>query len=162
MLNKERIQSSFKGLQDYICDALETLDGKQKFVEDLWHRDEGGGGRTRVLSHGNLIEKGGVNFSEVHGPVSEMMRKQLKLEGDEFYATGVSIVLHPSNPMMPIIHMNVRYFEMNTGEYWFGGGIDLTPHYVSPTMAQKFHVGLKEVCDKYHQDFYTKFKVKNI
>ncbi len=158
VLNKDLVQQRFKALQDHICSALEQLDGQQKFVEDLWQRDEGGGGRTRVLSHGALIEKGGVNFSEVHGEVTEMMRKQLNLDGQSFYATGVSIVLHPKNPMMPIIHMNVRYFEMNTGEYWFGGGIDLTPHYVSPAMAQKFHRGLKQVCDKYNNDFYPKFK----
>jgi coproporphyrinogen III oxidase len=87
-----------------------------------------------------------------------MMRKQLQLDGDEFYATGVSIVLHPHNPHVPIIHMNVRYFELNTGVYWFGGGIDLTPHYVVPEYAAKFHQGLKTVCDNYHADFYPKFK----
>lgn len=158
VFNKDLVRERFKALQDHICYALEQLDGQQKFVEDLWERGAGGGGRTRVLCHGALIEKGGVNFSEVHGEVTEMMRKQLHIDGEEFYATGVSIVLHPNNPMMPIIHMNVRYFELNTGEYWFGGGIDLTPHYVSPAMAQKFHQALKEVCDKYHNDFYPKFK----
>jgi coproporphyrinogen III oxidase len=156
--NKELICAEFKALQDHICAALEALDGGQKFHEDNWKREEGGGGRTRILSHGNLIEKGGVNFSEVHGPVSDLMRKQLNLDGDEFYATGVSIVLHPHNPHVPIIHMNVRYFELNTGVYWFGGGIDLTPHYVVPEYATKFHRGLKSVCDKYNNSFYPKFK----
>jgi len=156
--NREHIAAAFQELQDHICSALEQLDGGASFQEDLWQRTEGGGGRTRVLSHGQLIEKGGVNFSEVHGPVTELMRKQLQLDGDEFYATGVSIVLHPSNPHVPIIHMNVRYFEMNTGVYWFGGGIDLTPHFVVPEFAQKFHAGLKAVCDRYHSDFYPKFK----
>ena len=132
MCNKEQISQAFQSLQDHICEALEVLDAGRKFLEDKWQRAEGGGGRTRILSHGNLIEKGGVNFSEVHGPVTDLMRKQLQLDGDEFYATGVSIVLHPHNPHFPIIHMNVRYFELNTGVYWFGGGIDLTPHYVVP------------------------------
>jgi coproporphyrinogen III oxidase len=156
--NKERISQAFQSLQDHICEALEVLDAGQKFQEDKWQRAEGGGGRTRILAHGNLIEKGGVNFSEVYGPVTDMMRKQLQLDGDEFYATGVSIVLHPHNPHVPIIHMNVRYFELNTGVYWFGGGIDLTPHYVVPEYAAKFHQGLKTVCDNYHADFYRKFK----
>jgi len=156
--NKEQISQAFQSLQDHICEALEVLDAGQKFQEDKWQRAEGGGGRTRILAHGNLIEKGGVNFSEVHGPVTDLMRKQLQLDGDEFYATGVSIVLHPHNPHVPIIHMNVRYFELNTGVYWFGGGIDLTPHYVVPEYAAKFHQGLKTVCDNYHADFYPKFK----
>lgn len=158
MCNKERISQAFQSLQDHICEALEVLDAGQTFQEDKWQRAEGGGGRTRILAHGNLIEKGGVNFSEVYGPVTDMMRKQLQLDGDEFYATGVSIVLHPHNPHVPIIHMNVRYFELNTGVYWFGGGIDLTPHYVVPEYAAKFHQGLKTVCDNYHADFYPKFK----
>lgn len=158
MCNKEQISQAFQSLQDHICEALEVLDAGQKFQEDKWQRAEGGGGRTRILAHGNLIEKGGVNFSEVHGPVTDLMRKQLQLDGDEFYATGVSIVLHPHNPHVPIIHMNVRYFELNTGVYWFGGGIDLTPHYVVPEYAAKFHQGLKTVCDNYHADFYPKFK----
>jgi coproporphyrinogen III oxidase len=156
--NKEQISQAFQSLQDHICEALEVLDAGQTFQEDKWQRAEGGGGRTRILAHGNLIEKGGVNFSEVYGPVTDMMRKQLQLDGDEFYATGVSIVLHPHNPHVPIIHMNVRYFELNTGVYWFGGGIDLTPHYVVPEYAAKFHQGLKTVCDNYHSDFYPKFK----
>jgi coproporphyrinogen III oxidase len=86
------------------------------------------------------------------------MKKQLGLNGDEFFATGVSIVLHPNNPHVPIIHMNVRYFELSDGTFWFGGGIDLTPHYIVPEQAKLFHQGLKEICDKYHPSFYEKFK----
>lgn len=158
MFNKEKVVAEFKILQDFICERLENLDGKARFVEDLWQRNEGGGGRTRVISHGDLLEKGGVNFSEVHGPVTEAMRKQLNLDGAEFFATGVSIVLHPYNPHVPIMHMNVRYFEMDTGVYWFGGGIDMTPHYVDFSLAQRFHQDLKRICDDYQPDFYTKFK----
>lgn len=157
-ISKLEIAEEYKRIQDEICKGLEHLDGVASFEEDLWDREEGGGGRTRVLSNGNLIEKGGVNFSAVHGPVSEAMNKQLGLSGNEFYATGVSIVLHPHNPFVPIIHMNIRYFELDTGEYWFGGGIDLTPHYIVPEKAKLFHSRLKVICDKYDPDFYPRFK----
>lgn len=157
-ISREVIAEEYRKIQDEICKGLEELDGKSTFVEDLWTREEGGGGRTRVLSDGDLIEKGGVNFSAVHGPVSEAMNKQLGLNGSEFFATGVSIVLHPKNPFVPIIHMNIRYFEMDTGEYWLGGGIDLTPHYVVPEKASLFHSRLKKICDKYDASFYPKFK----
>lgn len=157
-MNKEFISSEFKLLQNRICKSLEIIDGLSKFKEDEWTREEGGGGRTRIIEHGNIIEKGGVAFSKVFGPVSEIMKKQLSLNGDEFFATGVSIVLHPHNPHIPIIHMNVRYFELDSGVYWFGGGIDLTPHYIVPANAKLFHRGLKTICDKYNSEFYTKFK----
>ena len=157
-MTKESIAERFKELQDFICAELEQLDGKEKFSEDLWQREEGGGGRTRTIVNGQIIEKGGVAFSAVHGPVSEVMKKQLQLDGNEFFATGVSIVLHPHNPHIPIIHMNVRYFELDNGTYWFGGGIDLTPHYIIEKQAKDFHQGLKDVCDSYHSDFYSKFK----
>jgi coproporphyrinogen III oxidase len=157
-LTKAKIIDSFKEVQDYICKSLEELDGKSKFKEDLWDRSEGGGGRTRIISNGDLFEKGGVNFSAVHGPVSEMMKTQLNLDGEEFLATGVSIVLHPHNPFVPIMHMNIRYFEMDNGTYWFGGGIDMTPHYVEENLASVFHSELKTVCDKYNEAFYSKFK----
>ena len=157
-MTKEWIAHQFRLLQDRTCTQLELVDGKEKFQEDLWQREEGGGGRTRTFKNGAVIEKGGVAFSEVHGPVSETMRKQLNLEGKEFFATGVSIVLHPNNPHVPIIHMNVRYFELDNGAFWFGGGIDLTPHYIVDSQAKDFHLGLKEICDKYHPDFYSKYK----
>lgn len=157
-MNKEQIAERMRQLQLHICAALEKVDGVATFQEDPWDRTEGGGGFTRTIKAGNLIEKGGVAFSAVHGPVSEVMRKQLQLEGDSFFATGVSIVLHPNNPHVPIIHMNVRYFELNTGVYWFGGGIDLTPHFIVPNQAKLFHTGLKNVCDKYDANFYPKFK----
>ncbi|MEX1193274.1 MAG: oxygen-dependent coproporphyrinogen oxidase [Brumimicrobium sp.] len=157
-MTRELIIEEFKKVQDYICNELELMDGKSTFHEDSWNREEGGGGRTRVISDGNILEKGGVNFSAVHGPVSELMKKQLKLEGNEFLATGVSIVLHPHNPFLPIMHMNIRYFEMDNGNYWFGGGIDMTPHYVDKKLAKDFHLELKKVCDKYNEDFYSRFK----
>jgi len=157
-MKKEWIAEQFRLLQDHICNRLEQVDGKVKFIEDKWDREDGGGGRTRIIRNGAVIEKGGVAFSEVFGPVSDVMKKQLGLDGSEFFASGVSIVLHPENPHVPIIHMNVRYFEMDNGTYWFGGGIDLTPHYIVPEQAKLFHLGLKTICDKYHPDFYAKFK----
>lgn len=155
---KEKISKAFQELQDYITNKLEVLDGKSTFQEDSWERAEGGGGRTRVIAHGNVFEKGGVNFSAVHGPVSDAMKRQLDLDGSTFFATGVSIVLHPYNPFVPIMHMNVRYFEMDNGQYWFGGGIDMTPHYVDKTLAGDFHRSLKNVCDQYDPSYYSHFK----
>jgi coproporphyrinogen III oxidase len=158
-MDKFSISERYKALQDHICSQLEDIDGKSKFSEDLWQRNEGGGGRTRTITNGLVIEKGGVAFSEVYGPVSEAMKKQLGLEGNEFYATGVSIVLHPNNPHVPIIHMNIRYFQLDNGIYWFGGGIDLTPHYIIESQAGDFHRSLKALCDLYDTSFYQKFKI---
>jgi len=157
-MTKEEIAGSFRDLQDRICKRVEQIDGSSKFQEDLWDRPEGGGGRTRIISGEGVIDKGGVNFSEVYGSVTEMMKKNTEIDGDSFFATGVSIVIHPHNPHVPIIHMNVRYFELDNGKYWFGGGIDLTPHYIKPKQAKAFHVALKLICDKYDSSFYSKFK----
>ena len=157
-MNKEEIAERFKLLQDTICNGLEALDGRAKFREDNWEREAGGGGRTRVIKEGDLLEKGGVAYSAVHGEVTPEMKKQLNLEGDEFFATGVSIVLHPHNPHVPVIHMNVRYFQIDGGTYWFGGGIDLTPHYIIPSQARMFHESLKNICDKYDPSLYPKYK----
>jgi coproporphyrinogen III oxidase len=157
-MTKDDVAREMRDLQDYICGELEKLDGKGQFIEDKWEREHGGGGRTRIIESDQLIEKGGVNFSEVYGEVTPMMKKNTEITGDSFFATGVSIVLHPNNPHVPIIHMNVRYFEMDNGTYWFGGGIDLTPHYIIPVQAKEFHVGLKTICDKYNEDFYPEFK----
>jgi coproporphyrinogen III oxidase len=161
MLTKEEITDWFKSLQDSICTALEKEDAKGKFEEDNWVREEGGGGRTRILQNGNIIEKGGVNFSAVHGPLPGFLSTENSISSNEkhtFYATGVSIVIHPNNPMVPIIHMNVRYFEMSNGSWWFGGGIDLTPHYVNVEDAVFFHSSLKEACKKHSPNYYADFK----
>ena len=156
--DKYAISEAFKILQDQICESLEKADGKGKFVEDLWDRTGGGGGRTRVIANGNVIEKGGVNFSAVFGQTPAKIIEALNLEPSDFYATGVSIVLHPANPHIPIIHMNIRYFEMSNGTWWFGGGIDLTPHYVNTVDAHFFHSQLKKVCDQHKPDYYERFK----
>lgn len=157
-MDKKQISNWFQQLQNNICNSLEELDGKARFQEDLWERNGGGGGKTRVIRNGNLIAKGGVNFSAVHGQTPEKILQALKLEPSEFFATGVSIVLHSENPWVPIIHMNVRYFEMSNGIWWFGGGIDLTPHYIFKENASNFHQILKSACDKHHPEYYTQFK----
>lgn len=163
-ISKEQIQLEFESLQDAICTALEAADGVGKFKEDCWKRAAGGGGKTRVIE-GKIIEKGGVNFSAVHGKLPAKIANALKLPMEsEFFATGVSIVLHPQNPHIPIIHMNVRYFEIAQGQqggdskWWFGGGIDLTPHYVVEEDARFFHKKLKSVCDQHDSSYYPKFK----
>lgn len=159
--DKEEIQEWFKTLQQDICEQLEYADGKGKFISDAWDRPGGGGGISRVLTGGHIIEKGGVNFSAVWGKTPEPTLKTLNLPPGvqpDFFACGVSIVLHPSSPMVPIIHMNVRYFEMSNSTWWFGGGIDLTPHYVDEGDAQYFHRKLKEVCDRHDTSYYMEFK----
>lgn len=155
---KEHVAETYKTIQDEICQGLERLDGRSQFEEELWSREGGGGGRTRIIQNGDLIEKGGVNFSAVHGKLPDVVKESLKVDEDQFFATGVSIVLHPRNPFVPIIHMNIRYFELNNQVRWFGGGIDLTPHYVNRDEARYFHTQLKTVCDKYSPKFYPDFK----
>lgn len=169
-INRSSISEWLKELQDSICDWLEQADGGAKFEEDNWIRSEGGGGRTRIIKEGNVIEKGGVLFSAVHGdaPVFLFKEQQHSPGADpnlgkvgnipQFFATGVSIVIHPKNPFVPIIHMNIRYFEMDGGIKWLGGGIDLTPHYVNDEDAKFFHSELKKVCDRHNASYYKKFK----
>ncbi len=150
----------FQLLQDEICAALELEDDQAKFEEDKWTRAEGGGGRTRIIQNGKVIEKGGVNFSAVWGKLPAFMKSAEDNDSNnkEFFASGISIVIHPKNPMVPIIHMNTRYFETTNGKHWFGGGIDLTPHYVDDSDAKFFHGELKKVCDKFDMNYYPEFK----
>ena len=156
----EEITSFFMDLQDRICQGLEELDGSDtRFQEDKWERPGGGGGRTRVYPGGNVLEKGGVNFSHVHGPMPDKISEKLGFDtGLNFHATGVSIVIHPSHPLVPIIHKNIRYFEIENGIHWFGGGIDVTPAYIFKDQAVEFHQLLKEVCDGIDPAYYPKFK----
>jgi len=169
-------------LQDDICSALEHADGKASFIEDEWDRAEGGGGKTRVIANGNVFEKGGVNTSIVFGEVTDVMRKQLKIEGDTWFACGLSLVIHPSSPMVPTVHCNYRMFEVYNnlnnqpetneqvsqvlptvsggggGARWFGGGTDLTPYYLFDEDAKNFHQVYKNACDKSDPSFYPTFK----
>jgi coproporphyrinogen III oxidase len=157
MISKEDISKAFQSLQDRICTGLELLDGKAKFIEDQWTRTGGGGGRSRIIQDGQVFEKGGVNFSAVSGKAPEFLEKELKTSAAEFFATGVSIVIHPVNPFVPIIHMNIRYFEMDEIK-WFGGGIDLTPIYFFEDDVRFFHRYLKSVCDRFNKNYYPEFK----
>lgn len=166
-VNRENISAWLQNLQDTICQALEQADGKATFKEEQWSREEGGGGRSRVMENGAVIEKGGVMFSAVSGKAPDFLFKETAYsdsvqagnrEGLTFFATGVSIVIHPKSPMVPIIHMNIRYFEMSNGTRWLGGGIDLTPHYIVDEDAAWFHQQLKAVCDRHHPAYYPEFK----
>ena len=150
-------------LQNRICTALESADGKAKFMEDAWQRPEGGGGKTRVIAHGNVIEKGGVNTSVVFGEVTEAMRTQLKINGEKWFACGLSLVIHPLNPFVPTVHCNYRMFELydeneEVIDRWFGGGTDLTPYYLFEEDAIHFHKTYKNVCDHFDPAFYPQFK----
>src|SRR4051812_11092071 len=137
-----------RGLQDAICQGLETLDGTGRFREDAWQRPGGGGGRSRVLTDGGVFEKAGVNFSDVHGEMSEEFAKQVPGEGRAFTAAGVSLVLHPINPNVPTVHANFRF--LTKGEKaWFGGGADLTPYYPHREDVIHFHRTWRDVCQKH-------------
>jgi len=160
MPDKKDIEDFFRSLQDDICNGLEKADGLATFKEDLWERPEGGGGRTRIIKEGKVLEKGGVNFSAVFGPCPDFLKQEMGIFSSEkvvFFASGVSIVIHPLNPFVPIIHMNVRYFEAGS-ICWFGGGIDLTPHYIDEEDAAFFHSTLKKVCDTHNPAYYSEFK----
>jgi len=160
---KDKFYAYIQKLQDQICAGLEAVDGTTKFREDLWERPEGGGGRTRVIENANVFEKGGVNISGVHGKLPEAMQKMFGVAEADFFACGLSLVLHPKNPMVPTVHANWRYFEMydETGkviEQWFGGGQDLTPYYLFEEDAKHFHQTCKTACDNHNPDFYSKYK----
>lgn len=152
-------------LQDRITARLENIDGKAQFIEDLWERKEGGGGRTRVIENGAVFEKGGVNISKVHGELPESMQSYLGVSDANFFACGLSLVMHPKNPMVPTVHANWRYFELydkenNIVDQWFGGGQDLTPYYLFEEDAIHFHKVCKMACDKHNAKFYEKYKEK--
>jgi coproporphyrinogen III oxidase len=153
----DRAASYFQDLQDRIVAGLERLDGKT-FREDSWQRPGGGGGRSRVLSEGNVFEKAGVNFSDVYGTLRPDMAASLPGTGLGFRATGVSLVLHPRNPHVPTVHANFRRLEREEGVGWFGGGADLTPYYLRPEDAIHFHQTLKAACDGHDASFYPRFK----
>jgi coproporphyrinogen III oxidase len=155
---RSQTQEFFSYLQDKICRAIEKVDGEASFREDSWRRDGGGGGRTRVMENGAVFEKAGVNFSSVEGVLPEEFAKKIELgQGRDFFATGVSLVLHPRNPYTPTVHANFRYLEKGEAQ-WFGGGSDLTPYYPYREDARHFHSVFKEACDKHDPDYYPRFK----
>jgi coproporphyrinogen III oxidase len=144
-------------LQNKICRDLEKIDSKN-FIEDKWHRVEGGGGITKVISGGTIFEKGGVNFSSVHGVLPESIALQAGTEQGEFGVCGLSAIIHPLSPKIPTIHMNIRYFEMENGKSWFGGGIDLTPYFPYEEDFKYFHDIMKKACNNIIDGSYLQFK----
>ena len=176
---KNKFYQYIQTLQDQICKGLEDIDGVAKFRQDLWDRPDtskglstgGGGGRTRVIENGAVFEKGGVNISAVHGKLPDSMQKLFNVGEADFFACGLSLVIHPKSPMVPTVHANWRYFETypstESGETppsgagglsWFGGGQDLTPYYLFEEDAIHFHQTCKTACDKHNPEFYPKYK----
>lgn len=166
------MQAIVEQLQDDICAALETQD-TVSFKEDQWERPGGGGGKTRVIENGDTFEKGGVNTSAVFGAIEgqsrDMFAGMLAKQGvslndnapAEFFATGISLVIHPQNPHIPTTHANYRYFELQNGDqeiWWFGGGADLTPYYLDEADAATFHQAQKAACDALDTAYYPEFK----
>jgi coproporphyrinogen III oxidase len=155
---KEDVSSAFREIQTSICLGLEAIDGGEHFSRDEWQHHDGGGGLSRILTHGRVFEKGGVNFSAVEGRLPEFMKTRVNASATHFFATGVSLVMHPHSPLVPIVHANIRYFQTNAGDAWFGGGIDLTPIYVNVPQGKHFHQTLKATCDAHGADYYDRFK----
>jgi coproporphyrinogen III oxidase len=141
----DRVSTYFRDLQDRITSTLEQLDGRARFREDAWQREGGGGGCTRVLTDGGVFEKAGVNFSDVHGEMSEEFAKQIPGAGRDFTARGISLVLHPRSPMVPTVHANFRFLTKGDRQ-WFGGGADLTPYYPYREDVIHFHKVWQRVC----------------
>lgn len=160
---KDKFYKYIQLLQDNITKELEEVDGVAKFQEDIWKRPEGGGGRTRVIENGAVFEKGGVNISAVHGALPLSMQNYFGVTDADFFACGLSLVIHPKNPMVPTVHANWRYFEMydkegNIVDQWFGGGQDLTPYYLFEEDAKHFHSVCKTACDAHNPEFYSNYK----
>lgn len=160
----ELVKQKLLKLQDNICQTLELVDGKGHFIEDAWQREQGGGGRTRVLTKGNVIEQGGVNFSHVYGgelPASATAARP-ELAGCSFQAVGVSLVIHPHNPHVPTTHANVRFFiaekEGHDPVWWFGGGFDLTPFYPLREDVEHWHRTARNLSLPFGEDVYPKYK----
>jgi coproporphyrinogen III oxidase len=179
--DRAAVRQYLLGLQERICAAIEAVDGREKFQEETWEREGGGGGRSRVLRGGAVFEQAGVGFSHVHGaglPPSATVGRP-GLAGRAFEATGVSLVFHPANPYVPIVHMNVRFFSAgpasqveravldstavpahlgDDGAWWFGGGFDLTPCYPFVEDVCEWHRRAREVCDPFGAEVYPRFK----
>jgi coproporphyrinogen III oxidase len=155
---RRRARVYFEELQTTICSRVEQLDGKASFIEDRWSHAQGGGGVTRVIQGGAVFEKGGVNTAAVEGTLPATLAHRLDVEPQAFSATGISIVLHPVSPLIPTVHANFRYLEMEDGDAWFGGGSDLTPYYLDESDARHFHAVWKRACDRHEAASYPKFK----
>ncbi len=164
MSNRVAVRAWLTGLQQKLCEAIARADGMAGFSIDRWTRAEGGGGDTRVIKQGGLIEQGGINFSEVAGrqlPASATHDRPA-LAGAPFTAMGVSLVLHPNNPYVPTTHMNLRYFEAGAGDapqaWWFGGGFDLTPYYPNHEDVLNWHRAARAACAASGEGSYERYK----
>lgn len=160
----DKVKQYLMHLQDSICEAIEQEDGKGFFLEDAWQREEGGGGRSRVLTDGIVFESAGINFSHVHGsglPASATAHRP-ELVGRSFQAMGVSLVIHPLNPYVPTSHANVRFFIAEKAGadpvWWFGGGFDLTPYYAFEQDVRHWHTAAKQACEPFGVDVYQRYK----
>jgi coproporphyrinogen III oxidase len=148
LVDGPEIEDWYRDLQTRICAALEAIDESRAFGSDLWERPGGGGGDTRILSGGMHIEKAAVNFSAVWGDTPPALSDRTDAAASQFYATGVSIIVHPRNPHAPTFHANLRYFETDDSSMWFGGGADLTPHYLYEEDARHFHTVMRAACTR--------------
>ena len=165
---RDRVSAGIERLHEDTTDFFTTLDRGGTFREDRWDRAGGGGGITRVLTDGGTFEKAGVNRSTVEGALEPHLAQRIgarspAMEPMSFFVTGMSLVIHPRSPMIPTVHLNVRYFEITRSsgdmvDAWFGGGTDLTPTYPHPEDAAHFHGALKNLCVRYHASFYPRFK----
>lgn len=157
-MDRQDIEQAYRSIQDVFCASIQDVDGQSLFGSDRWERPGGGGGLTRILSGPGRVEKAAVNFSAVEGETPERLSERLATKSSRFYATGVSIIVHPSNPHAPTFHANVRYFETDAGQAWFGGGADLTPYYLYEEDARHFHTVMREICDAHEVADYAGWK----
>ncbi len=163
-MNKLSVKDYLLSLQDSICQDLESVEAESRFAEDSWTREQGGGGRSRVIENGEVFEKGGVNFSHVTGDALPASATAVRpeLAGRSFEAMGVSLVMHPKNPFVPTSHMNVRFFIAEKPGcdpvWWFGGGFDLTPYYGFKEDVVHWHQQAKKACEPFGQEVYPEFK----
>lgn len=157
-MKRSDIEAAYREIQEQFSNALEALDGDSQLRVDQWDRDGGGGGVTRIITGPGHIEKAAINFSAVFGSTPPGLSESVAAGSKEFYATGVSIIVHPRNPNAPTFHANVRYFETDSGDRWFGGGADLTPYYLFEEDATHFHTVLKAVSDSHPVSDYRAWK----
>lgn len=160
---KKEFLDFINALQDEICEALLTEDSNATLIEDIWQHPEGGGGKTRVIRGGSVFENGGVNTSAVSGTLPPAIMEYLNTNFNNFFACGISLILHPLNPFVPTVHANYRYFELydennELADCWFGGGVDLTPYYLFEEDVEFFHQKLLAVCNVFDASLYPKFK----
>jgi len=167
---RRKFEAMCRAAQDKICTAIEELDGAAQFQQDIWTRENGGGGISRVMSGGDVFEKAGCSLSVVYGTMPPEALAASTARGADrakgmkpgervpFFACGLSSVMHPRNPFAPTMHFNYRYFETDGGAWWFGGGTDITPAYLNEDDMKHFHGTYKEICDKHDPEYYAKFK----